>query len=971
MFSPTDLVEEAVARGHRAIALTDRNALYGMVPFVEAARKAGIKPIVGATIFLERAGASGQVLLLVRDEIGYRNLSRLLTRFHLGGRIGLAPSDLLPAAEGLILLTGGKDGFLPRLLAAGREEEGKNIFSLWQEAFRCFVQIGPWWPVSPLLRLAGSLVAVQEACYLRPEDAKSWERLQAGHGLGHSAPGPRHLASDEEMTRLWGEIPQALANTAEIADNCCFEPVFGVPKLPVFRNGENKEDNFLLFRRLCEEGFEKRYPARRSEARLRMELEISVIRDMGFVDYFLIAWDLVSFAKREGIPHMPRGSAAGSLVLYLLGISQICPLDNRLCFERFLNPERKGLPDIDIDFDWRRRDEVVDYCCRTFGEDHVARIATHQHLGPRGAIRLAGAVLGLEESVIDEAARKMPGWAGSATIAETVAKNPFFEREPYKNLSEVAQSFEGIPDHLGLHPCGIVVGREPLAEMVPLEVSAKGPIVTQFEMKAVEAVGLLKMDLLGNRNLAILKDAVELIEKKFDLSLVPEDLPLDDKVSFALLQSGRTFGIYQMESDGVQSLLRQFRPTTLEDVTAVTSLYRPGPIDGGITPSYVARRHGKEKVVTLDPCLDETLAHTYGCILYQEQCLQVAAVFAGMGLGEADNLRRGISKRRPEEISFLRDRFFAGAEKLKRKNVEQVWNLLSHFGGYGFVKAHAASCAALAIREAYVKARWPIEYLSAVLSAGMGYYPPRVYVEDALSFGAHLALPCINRSQSGYTVEKENILRIGLAHIGGIGPAGVRSILLARKERAFSNLEDFRRRTNLSRLELEALITVGACEDFGVSRPVLLWQLERKKALGCGQGSLFPELALAVPSDFPDLPDYSVPLRRSSEVERLGFAVTEERREKVVGTTTIAEVKKSKASFFSVVAEVVGRRSHRTKQGEKMAFLTLSDGLEQLPAILFPEAYRKFSGLLRGRNVFSGKLNEEKLLIVNAVEACP
>ncbi|MBO9542695.1 DNA polymerase III subunit alpha [bacterium] len=981
-----DLVSEAVARGHKAIALTDMDGLYGFVPFVQAARKAGIRPIIGAELSLKLGDAMAKVpqraTLLVRDETGFKNLSRLVSRFQLGGRKGLSPEELADHAAGLILLTGGERGALPRLVSEGRIQAAEALLRDWREAFgaaHCFVQLGPWWPSQPLLRLAEAcevkVVAAHEAAYLRPEDLRTWHLLRAGHGLAPVASGPRHLASDAELRQAWQALPEALANTWAIAERCTYTPVFGAYRLPEFPGRAADETSEAMLRRRCAAGLEHRYAAssRGAEARRRMEEELAVIVAMGFADYFLVAWDLVRFAQTAGIPHIPRGSAAGSLVLYLLGVTQICPLEHHLCFERFLNPERKSLPDIDMDFDWRRRDEVVDYCFKTYGEAHVARIATHQHHGARGAVRLAGAALGLEPALVDDVAQRMPRWAGAGDIASAVAKAPEcqglpIEQAPYKELFETAQAFEGIPDHLGLHACGVVISSGPLSDVVPLEASAKGPIVTQFEMEGVEAVGLLKMDLLGNRNLAILDEAVALVNRRHGLSLAVDELPLDDPEAFRLLGEGRAFGIYQMESSGVQGLLRQFRPTDLEDVTAITSLYRPGPLQGGITTHYVERRHGREAVVYPDPCLAELLTHTYGCILYQEQCLQVSHLFAGLSLGQCENLRRGLAKRKRSEITGLEQAFFEGARRLGREeaHVQEVWKLLSNFGGYGFVKAHAASCAALAIREAYIKARWPIEYLSVVLSAGCGYYPPRIYLEDARSFGARVVLPCVNRSDEAYTVEEGGVLRVGLGAIKGLGPVGMATILRARQDGPFLHLGDLRRRTGLSRSELETLITIGACDAFGVSRPGLLWQLTMLGTTKTApripaQAMLFP-LVEAMPEPPSTLADYSDQRRQAIERERLGYAVTVTRLPKMPGCHSFEEARALPVrSKVQVVAECVSRSSRRTRNGDKMCFLTLSDGENQLRAILFPEAYRKFVLELRkGAAVFSGVLGNDE-----------
>lgn len=997
LLSLPSLLAEVRERGQRAVAVTDRDGLYGLVPFVTQAREAGLQPLIGVDLSLAATGPSGdrppRVTLLVRDDAGFRHLSRLVSLTHLDGPV--PPETLAEYAPGLVLLTGGEDGLLPHLLATRQDETARRLLGIWREAFgpeNCVLQLSPWAPARPLVELARSLdlgvVAAHGACTLRPDDAKAWKALQMGHGLGHPPEGPRHLATDAELQAAWRELPEALTATRAIAERLTYAPVFGQPHLPAFTPPQGDDPERFLTR-LCQEGLDWRYAhsPRRAQAQARLAEELSVIRQMGFVDYFLIAWDLIRFARDKQIPHVPRGSAAGSLVLYVLGLSQICPLEHTLCFERFLNLERKGLPDIDLDFHWLRRDEVVDYAYAKYGAEHVARIATHQHHGPRGAIRLAGAALGLEGEIIDAVSRRMPWALSSDDLMGAIARNPEcrdlpVEKEPYRSLIATASRFEGLPDHLGLHPCGIVISREPLQDVVPLERSTKGPVVTQFEMHGVEAVGLLKMDLLANRNLAILQDAVTLINRRHGLSLVPEELPLDDPEAFALLRSGRTLGIYQLESGGVQGLLRQFQPNHVEDITAITSLYRPGPIDGGITPRYVARRHGKEPVVYPDDCLRDVLSHTYGCILYQEQCLQVAHVFAGIPLGQCENLRKGIAKRIRPEIAKLKEAFFDGARRLGRdpERTEAVWHLLESFGGYGFVKAHAASCAALAVREAGIKARWPVEYLSAVLSSGQGYYPPRVYVEDARSFGAELALPCVNRSEAAYTVEGETTLRIGLSHLAGLGPTGVTRLLDGRKSGPYRSLADLKRRSGLSRPDLESLIRVGACDAFGARRPELMWQLGMLATSKAPmQESLFP-----LPDESPpapsDLGDYAPRERQQIENAVLGYTVTVVEMPRVVGAVRFAEARAEwlanpeEKHRLSVVAEIVSRFGHRTKHGEKMVFLTLSDGREQFQGVVFPKVYRELNRILRRGTplCFDGTLSDEDgepVLVVSGAEA--
>lgn len=995
------LVAHATDHGLPAIALTDTDQLAGLHGFMQATTGAGIRPIVGAELTLAASRPSrdrpafpgGRVLLLVRDPRGYRHLCALLTARQLEHPEGVPVERLLELGEGLTCLTGDRPGPWRQLLQTRDHAAARQHLLRFREAFgaeHLWVQLGLEGPRATLAELAGAtgvgLVAAPAMAIDTPGDRAAWRLWKLAHGQGEPPEGPHHLLTPTEWREGFRDWPDALEATHRIAEACRFVPETGVwklPRFPLVAPGEAE----ALFVRLVEDGLERRYGGspRAREARERLERELAVIRHMGFVDYFLLAWDLVREARARGVPVLPRGSAAGSLVLYLLGCSDVCPLEHVLCFERFLNPERRGLPDIDLDFDWRRRDDLVEYCFRTYGADRVARIATHQHVGARGAVRLAGAALGLEERLVGEVARRMPGWSGGGDLATAIARSPEcrdldLTREPVRSLVRLARRFEGRPEHLGLHPCGIVIADRPLVEVLPLARSAKGPVVTQLEMHGVEALGLLKMDLLGNRNLAVLSDALELVRDRHGLETPAERLPLDDPAAFELLGRGRTLGIYQMESGGVQALLRQFQPAVMEDVTAITSLYRPGPLDGGITPRYIARRHGREAVESLDPSLDEVLAHTYGCILYQEQCMQVTHVFAGLGMGQCDNLRRGIAKRIRPEVERLRASFLEGARGLGRDpaTIDRVWELLSHFGGYGFVKAHAAACASLAVREAHLKARWPLEYLAAVLSSGMGYYPMRVYVEDARSSGAAIALPCVNRSTVAWTLEGDRTLRVGLSAIAGLGTASIEALLSARATGGpFRSLADLRARTRLARPELETLVRVGACDGWGQSRIALVGQLAfpvagaRAVGASVGQGRLFAlEDVSRGPTVLAPLGDYGMPERQAIERELLGFVVTDASREPVVGAVSFREL--VPGTRASVVGEIVARHSHRTRQGEKMVFLTLSDGLEQLQAVVFPRVYARLANRMRsGEWLFSGRVGDEQgqpVLVVDDVE---
>lgn len=898
------LIEVAQERGLTSIALTDSDGLYGAVAFTQAAQAAGIHPILGA----ELSVGGDRLTLLARNQTGYHHLCRLITQRHLQGPLPL--EAVLEKAEGLVLLTGGEKGALPRLLRKGMLDEARKLLLRYREGFGewVYAQIGPLCPqtlIGIAQRTETPIVAAQEARYLHPQQEREWRSLLKAYGQGHWLSGPRHLALDLEGYR---EIPGALSNIQKIAEACDFALPLGGRRLPKFEGGED------LLTKLCQQGLTTRYPGGlRLAAEARLQTELKVILAMGLADYFLIAWDLVQFAKARGIPVMPRGSAAGSLVLYLLGISEICPIQHHLCFERFLNPERKGLPDIDLDFDWQRRDEVVEYCAHKYG--YVARISTHQHLGPRGAGKVA---------------------------ERTQEMNP--------------ELLEGAPDHLGIHPCGIVVSATPIEDWIPLELSHKGPIVTQFEMTSVEALGFLKMDLLCNRNLSILSKTLARVGRRFD------ELSLDDAEAFALLQTGRTMGIYQLESGGVQTLLKHFKPTTLEDLMAITSLHRPGPIESGITPRYIQRRYGKEEVEYPDPCLKEVLAHTYGTILYQEQCLQVAQVFAGLSLGAADSLRRAISKRDRSGLETFKQRFFEGACELGRdpQTTEEVFKILTYFGGYGFVKAHAASCASLAVREAALKARFPLEFLASVLSSGQGYYPPRMYIEDARTWGGKILPPCIQASKAEATTEQHG-LRIGFSQIKGLSHAGIKSLLQAQKAAPFQNLWDLWQRTALDIKEVETLIRIGACDALGKTRPTMLLQVGELKKRDRHALTLLP---IHLPE--VALPDYPALIKQEIERELLGFTIERPKMPMIQGTVPLQEATKTHQRV-RVVADILSWFGHRTKNRDKMAFWTLSDGISHLQGVVFPKVYQALPRPLHGPLLLTG-IHKEDAFVIERVE---
>lgn len=967
------LYARAVEMEIPAFALVDRDTLFGAVPVTQLAQSGGPRPILGSLLTL----ADGSSLtLLVENEQGYANLCRLLSHRHLE-----APPDratVAAHADGLMALSGGVEGAVARALAQGDHAGALEAADWLREAFgeRAYLEVEKPGAQANLARRAGlSRVAASPVRYLNATDAGLWRITQRGHRRAHDEQGAYHLPPPAEWAQCWEDDPEPSQRCLEIADRCRFALPLGRIHLPRF---PGVDDPAARLAALCEAAMPGRYgPAPAPAVRARLAHELGVINAMGFADYFLIQDELASWCRAQGIALGPgRGSAAGSLVSYLLGLADVEPLSMNLSFERFLNEGRQELPDVDLDLCWLRRDEAIAHLYERYGTERTARLATITTLGPRGAIRLAGAGLGMEPERVDRLA-KAAGYRGLArelTTSPTLQAVPWQE-EPYRSLLTVALAVEGLPDHVGTHPCGVVVTPGPIQDLVPLQQGPDGGAIAMADKNHAEALGLLKMDLLGNRNLTILADAVARVNAETGLELDAGSLPLDDAEAFALLGSGKTLGIYQLESTGVQSLLRQYGPKNLEDMTAITSLYRPGPIEGGIKDAYVARRFGTEPVTYPHPCLEPVLRHTFGTVLFQEQVLEVGQVFAGLTAAEADGLRRAVSKLKRDEMARVGARFVEGARALGRSehSIREVFDLVSKFAGYGFVKAHAAASQVVAIRQAYVKARWPIHYQAAVLSTGMGYYQPRVYIEDALRFGATLAGPCVQRSEVGYTAEPGGVLRVGLGFVAEVG-AGAERLVAARRERPYSSFTDLRARAGLPKDALLSLVHSGACDGFGVPRAGLVWSLA-EEATPKGAGGLLPGLAL--PTDAADawpFADYDEATKTEQERAATGLCWRSQRFPAMDGALPFRSLAcRSPGNRVRVVAEVVHTRRARTKDGKAFVlFMILSDGWAHLPAVLFPEAYRRDHAQLRedGPLVFAGRIEfegQEPLLQIEAI----
>jgi len=994
-----ELVEAAASLGMPALALTDHGVMYGVVDFYKAAKARGIKPILGCEVYVaprsrfdkepHRDNFQYHLVLLAENEIGYRNLMALVSAAYLEGFYYKPRVDkelLARHREGLIALSSCLAGEIPTLLLNGQEEKAFEVAGWYREVFApsgFFLELqdqglpGQSKVNAGLINLARklgiALVATNDVHYVRREQARlqdvllciqTGKTLQEEQRLRFITP-EFYLKSRAEMEELFGEVPEALDNTLEIAERCSFDFEFGRLHLPEYRVPPGETPSSYL-RQLCYEGLKRRYLPPTREAQERLEHELNIIERMGYQGYFLIVWDLVNFAKKRGIPVGPgRGSAAGSLVAYCLGITNIDPLRYNLLFERFLNPERVSMPDIDIDFCFERRDEVIEYVRQKYGEDHVAQIITFGTMAARAAVRDVGRVLGWPVAEVDRIAKLVPAELG-ITLDRALEVSPEL-RGLYQNsnrvreLLDTARAVEGLPRHASIHAAGLVITPEPLVRYIPLQKTGDA-ITTQFPMQTVEELGLLKMDLLGLRTLTVIGHTVEMVRKQ-GKEIDIENLPLDDRKTYELLSTGESTGIFQLESSGMRSLLRSLKPERMEDIIALVALYRPGPLGSGMVEDFIQRKHGLVPVTYPHPDLEPVLKETYGVILYQEQVMQIAHLMAGYTLGQADELRRAMGKKKPEEMARHRNQFIEGAAKKGYDPglAAHIFDLMEYFAGYGFNKSHSAAYALVAYQTAYLKAHHPAEFMAALLSS-VSQHLEKVapYLEECRRLGIKVLPPDINESGVDFSVGDGHI-RFGLAAIKNVGRAAVEAILAAREAGGpFTSLADFCRRVDLqvvNRRVLESLIRCGAFDSLGKGRKPLLealdacieaasqTQSDRKK----GQVSLLDMVGATLEDpSLPEVPEFSQEEILAMEKELLGFYLSGHPLEpytkslRRLTTHTLAGLTELADGAPVVVGGVlVGFRKVITRRGEPMAYLVLEDFGGQVEVLVFPRVYER------------------------------
>ena len=1042
----SEIPVRALECGHTAVALTDHGAMYGSVAFFRACKKAGIKPIIGCEVYVatgsrfDKHGGSvdgkyNHLVLLCKNDIGYKNLIAMISKGYTEGFYSKPRVDmelLRQYSEGLVCLSGCLAGRIPSLLLRGEYDEAvryarelSDIFG--KDDFYIELQdhgLAEQKAVLPLLyKLAKecglSLVATNDCHYLRRQDAETQAVLMCvqtntqitdGRPIGFETD-EFYYKTDTEMKLLFGKYDGAIENTVKIAEKCNFEFEFDKPKLPKFPTPKGIPAGEYL-RKLTENGFDRRIldgtlqipEGRRSEYTDRIEYELRVIDDMGYSDYFLIVQDYVGFARSKGIPVGPgRGSGAGSLVAFLTGITDIDPIRFDLLFERFLNPERVSMPDIDIDFCYNRRDEVIEYMYDKYGSDRVSQIIAFGTLAAKAAIRDVGRAMGLPYAEVDAVAKAVPQELG-VTLSEALDRKALREQydssEKIKKLIDTAISIEGMPRNITVHAAGIVVTDLPLSQYVPLAVS-NDAIVTQFDMDTIAELGLLKFDFLALRYLTIINDACETI-KETDPDFDIEKIPLDDKDTYEMISKGMTLGIFQLESGGMRQMLSELKPDVFDDIIAAIALYRPGPMDS--IPQYIEARHNPKKIKYAHPLLEPILRSTYGCTVYQEQVMSIFRVVAGYTYGHADIVRRAMSKKKADVLMAERASFIEGAEKngIDTETATALFEDMATFANYAFNKSHAAAYAVISYRTAYLKRHYPCEYLAALMTSVLGNLTKLAeYISECSRYGIKVLPPDINESHIYFHPMNGNIV-FGLLALKNVGKQFVEAIIRERTSGRFEDFEDFINRMSgydLNKRMVEALIKSGAFDKMGVYRSQLLsayevlidkiQQKDRNNISGqLDMFSIASDVAAVSPKyDYPNVRDFSLREKLMLEKECSGMYFSghliDSYKKHIddLGASSVAEINgmedvtdKTPVSVAGIVSAVTPKM---TRKGDRMVFFTIEDRYGEIECLAFPSQFEKFSHLIRVdaplyiQGVISSRDGDEdslKIIVNNMIE---
>lgn len=997
-----------------ALAITDHGNLFGVIEFYEYCLANGVKPIIGCEVYIAPNSrfdrtSSGikdcayHLVLLAKDEQGYKNLMKLVSIGYLEGfyyRPRIDKEILQKYAGGLIGLSACLQGEIAQLILtddskklntqAGQFSEmfGKGNFYFELQDHKIPEQKKVTKHLVDLSkRLSIPLVATNDVHYLNKTDAFAHDALlciQTQTVL--SDPARLKFSTDEfyfknthEMKELFREIPEAIANTIDIAERCNLELDFSKTYLPRYKPPEGKTREEFL-RLLCQEGLERRYGDRiNKDITERLNHELAIIKDSGYMSYFLIAWDFIHYAKERGIPHGPgRGSAAGSLVSYTLGITDIDPLKYGLIFERFLNPERVSLPDIDIDFCYERRNEVIDYVSKKYGKHNVAQIITFGTMGAKAVVRDVGRVMAMPYAEVDKIAKLIPNdlniTLATALQAEPELKLLYKNNPQIKELLNTSLALEGLTRHASTHAAGVVISEGELTDYIPLFKTGDNQITTGVAMDALEKIGLLKMDFLGLRTLTVIAETIKIVKRMKAEDIDIENISLEDEKTYELLSQAKTLGVFQLESKGMRDLLKKLKPEKFEDIVALLAIYRPGPIGSGMVDDFIKRKHGQIPITFDDQRLKPILEETYGIIIFQEQVMRIASELGGFSLSQADILRRAMSKKDSDVMEEQRKYFVDGCTKnaINKRIANKIFNLIEYFAGYGFNKSHSAAYSLISYRTAYLKTNFPVEFMAALLTSEKDNTDKIVtYINEANKMGIEILSPDVNESFAKFTMVSESSIRFGLSAVKNVGQGAIDSIIQARnKYGRFNSLYEFCEYTDsrlVNRKVMESLIKCGAFDSLGLFRSQLLAMLEKameiaqgfQKDRQNGQFSFFDSVhkERTFKKDFyeiPDIPEWPENQLLSYEKQMLGFYITGHplaQYSKILNNyathSTVDLIHLQEGEEISIGGIISKLKTITTKRNEKMAFVNLEDLDGFIEVLLFPKVFSQYLKMIK------------------------
>lgn len=993
-----NLVTAVKELGMDSVAITDHGVMYGTIDFYKECLKQGVKPIIGCEVYLapgsrkERQEINGvkyyHLILLAENQTGYRNLVQLVSLANIEGMYYKPRVDkelLKKYHEGIICLSACVAGEIPRALIQGNKAKAESLVQEYLNIFgkdNFFLEIQNHGLAEERISNAGlvelaqkyniGLVATNDCHYVSRADSEFHDILlciQMGKTIDDPArmrfnSDDYYVKSPAEMAELFKDYPEAIANTEKIAARCQVDFEFGHIQLPYYPIPSQYADDEAYLRALCEQALPNRYPKSSEAVIKRLDYELSIIHRMGYDSYFLIVWDFINYSRQHGIGVGPgRGSAAGSIVAYLLGITNLDPLKYELLFERFLNPDRVTMPDIDIDFDYIQRSKVIDYVKERYGYDHVAQIVTFGTMAAKGAVRDVGRVLNMPYSQVADIAKLIPNELKitlDKALKESADLRKLYDSDAdVKKLIDLARKIEGLPRHSSTHAAGVVIARNPLTDYLPVAVS-EGTLVTEFDKDHVEELGLLKMDFLGLRTLTVINDTIANIKKNRQEVIDINAIPLADELTADMLCAGKTGAVFQMESSGMTNLVKDLAPRNFADLIPTVALYRPGPLGSGMVEDFIGGRHGTKEVTYMHPLLEPILKETFGVVLYQEQVMQIVQVLAGFSLGQADLLRRAMGKKKHEILLAQKENFLKGCaqNQIDADLAATIFDLLTHFADYGFNKSHSAAYALVAWQTAYLKAHYPAEFMAAMLTSIMDTQKVPRYIELARRMELEILPPDINASMANFSVDHEAI-RFGLAAVRNVGDAAIASIVEARQaDGRFKSLLDFCKRIDTSTINkrmLESLIKCGAFDSLGAKRSQLLAimdaamseaQREKRDAMN-GQLGLFGEdIGETYALKLPDIPEASMPERLNWEKENTGFYITghplDEFRASLKNLPTIEFIQHGGVKDKQVVrigGMVTEAKRITTRKGDTMCFLTIEDYTERLEVTVFPRVF--------------------------------